>query len=55
MMTDENMPENLYQHLLNQSKEDLIEIMVEALENMQHYNGQPVPKAIVDACKEVKV
>lgn len=49
MLTDEDMPEDLYCYLQRFSKEQLIEIMSEALDYMQQYNGRTIKFCILSA------
>lgn len=49
MMTDEDMPEALHNWLLCQTKEKLLEVMFEALELMQGYNGRSLRYCIATA------
>ena len=39
MMTTEDIPENLYNYLLTLPKQELLNIMLEALDEMKGFNG----------------
>ena len=53
MITTEDISENVYQFLLKLPKKNLINIMGEALENMQTYNSRSIQECILLAlgCK----
>ena len=47
MLTTEDISENVYQLLLKLPKKNLINVMGEALENMQTYNSRSIQECIL--------
>lgn len=48
MFTDEDISSQLHEWLLKQSKERLVEIMVEAPQEMQQWNGRSITHCICE-------
>ncbi|MCK5018345.1 MAG: hypothetical protein KAS32_14905 [Candidatus Peribacteraceae bacterium] len=48
-MSIQQIPEKLEQRLLKETKADMLEIMIEAIDSMQAYNGRSITWCIIDA------
>ncbi len=50
-----DIPEWLYEHLMAMEQHDMLEIMCEALDHMQAWNGRTQTYCVATACPDITV
>jgi len=45
----------LYEHLMTMEQHDMLEVMCDALDNMQAWNGRTATYCIATACPDIEV
>ncbi len=50
-----DFPDWLYEHLMKMEKAQMLEVMVEALDHMQSWNGRSITYCVAMACPDIDI
>jgi len=53
VLNSDDISEDTYMFLMSQKKEDIISILVQAIDNMQSYNGRSIESVIREAIRDL--